>query len=393
MKVSFVVPDLFAPITGIAARMAKYLEGMCETEIVGTCLWGQVNPMYAHAAQYKRVEAPRIYRVPEYFRETTKLSRALTGDVIVAMKAFAPSLPAALQAKRERGAKVIAYLDEWDGAVAAGWSFAERMRHWRRDWMHPCESLYCSHFERRLCECDVVLGTTKFLAEQFRGRVYPIGVDTDFWRPQPETEVAELKQSLGLAGKRLVVFGGVVRPHKGVEVFAEALATLPGDDVRLVVLGPMNEHVAEMMANPEYGRLVVCPATDRETTEAIHRQMPLYLAMGDVLAVPLADTPLARSQMPCKVFEAMAMGKPIVANAVSDLPDVLDGCGWTVPPGDPAAVAAALREIADNPAEAARRAAAARERAISQYDAASAASRLRSLLHGLLPPSPGKDSP
>lgn len=380
MKVSFVVPDLFAPITGIAVRMAKYLEGVHETEIVGTCLWGQVNPMYANATQYKRVEAPRIYRVPEYFRETTKLSRALTGDVIVAMKAFAPSLPAALQAKRKRGAKVIAYLDEWDGAVAAGWSFAERMRHWRRDWMHPCESLYCSHFERRLRECDAVLGTTKFLAEKFRGRVYPIGVDTDFWRPQPETEVAELKQSLGLAGKRLVVFGGVVRPHKGVEVFAKALAALPGDDIRLVVLGPMNEHVAEMMADPEYGRLVVCPATDREATEAIHRRMPLYLAMGDVLAVPLADTPLARSQMPCKVFEAMAMGKPIVANAVSDLPEALEGCGRLVPSGDAAAAAEAFRRILDHPEEAAEMGGRARARCVEKYGADKARAELLSVL-------------
>lgn len=380
MKVTFVVPDLFSPITGIAVRMAKYLEGVHETEIAGTCLWGQVNPMYDGAFAYKLVDIPRIYRVPEYFTGVRKLARELTGDVIVAMKAFAPSLPAALRAKRERGARVIAYLDEWDGAVAAGWPAAERVRHWARDWMHPGESLYCPHFERRLRECDAVLGTTKFLAEKFRGCVYPVGVDTDFWRPQPEAETARLKQFLGLAGKRLVVFGGVVRPHKGLEVFAEALASLPGDGVRLVVLGPMNEHVAEMMRHPGYGRLVVCPAKDRAAAGEIHRKMPLYLSLGDVLAVPLADTPLARSQMPCKVFEAMAMGKPVVANAVSDLPEVLEGCGHLVPPGVAAAAAVAFRRIWDHPEEAAEMGCRARARCVEKYSANRGRTELLSIL-------------
>jgi glycosyltransferase involved in cell wall biosynthesis len=38
--------------------------------------------------------------------------------------------------------------------------------------------------------------------------------------------------------------------------------------------------------------------------------------------------------MPCKMFEAMAMGKPIVASAVSDLPEVLEDCGKSAAPGD-----------------------------------------------------------
>ena len=94
-----------------------------------------------------------------------------------------------------------------------------------------------------------------------------------------------------------------------------------------------------------YGKFIRCPATSAEATWKIHRDMPLYLGLGDVLIVPLADTVLARSQMPCKVFEAMAMGKPIVASAVSDLPEVLEGCGHLVAPDRPDMAAQALAEI------------------------------------------------
>lgn len=301
------------------------------------------------------------------------------------MKAFAPALPAALLAKRRRGARVAVYLDEWDGATPATWPARERLRHLARDWMHPCDDLWTPYWERRLKQADLILGTTTFLEKKFGAVRYDLGADTSFFRPQPPDATAALKRELGLDGIHLlVVFGGVVRPHKGVEVFAKALASIPGNDARLLVLGPMNEHVADMMANPEYGRLIVCPATNRDSIEAVHRQMPLYLSLADVLAVPLGTGLMASSQMPCKVYEAMSMSIPVIASAVSDVPSVLDGCGWTVPPGNPDAIAAALREIAADPAVAARRAAAARSRAVSTYDSTLAAARLRDLLRPLL---------
>jgi len=369
VKVSFLVPDLGWPITGIAARMARYLAGPHEVEIVGPSIWGGVNDMYSGEFAYRRVDCPRIYRMPEYFRDVRRIAGALQGDVVIAMKAFGSSLPAALRAKRERGCRVVAYLDEWDGAIAAGWGATERLRRWTRDWMHPCNNLYVPRVERRLPECDDRLVTTRFLERKFNGTLFPIGVDTERFKPQDPAAVAALKERLGLADFKLVVFGGVVRPHKGVEALAEALARLGRRDVRLVILGPLNEHVRDLMAHPRYGPLVACPAVDAKATQAIHRDMPLYLGMGDVLAVPLADTLLARSQMPCKVFEAMAMGKPVLASAVSDLPEVLQDCGRLVPPDSAADAAVALRELLEDPAAARDLGRRARERCLKSYSA------------------------
>lgn len=95
--------------------------------------------------------------------------------------------------------------------------------------------------------------------------------------------------------------------------------------------------------------------------------MPLYLSLADVLAVPLSDSLMAQSQMPCKVFEAMAMAKPIAATAISDLPEILDGCGWLVPPADPLPIADALADILDHPDAAAGRARRAREKCLAEY--------------------------
>lgn len=369
MKVTFLVPDLGWPIVGIAARFAKYICREHEVEIAGPRLWGGANAMYSEEFEYRAVDCPKIYRFPEYFGEVRKLAEALRGDVVVSMKAFGSTLPAALLAKRERGCRVVAYLDEWDGATAAEWNFGERLRHWSRDWMHPCNAVYVPRVERRLRECDVRLGTTRFLERKFGCRIFHVGVDPDRFKPQAPAAVAALKRELGLEGKKLVVFGGVARPHKGVEIFAEAMARLGRADVALLILGPLNDCVRQMMGHPVYGRFVLCPATDAEATRRIHRDMPLYLGLGDALVVPLADTAMARSQMPCKVFEAMAMGKPIVASSVSDLPEVLADCGHLVAPGAPEPVVQALAAVFADPDAACAMGERARARCIEKYGA------------------------
>ena len=75
-----------------------------------------------------------------------------------------------------------------------------------------------------------------------------------------------------------------------------------------------------------------------------YRDVPALYAAADVVAIPQLDTEAAQHQMPLKAPDAMAMARPIVASAVSDLPDVLDGCARLVPPGDVDALAAAIAE-------------------------------------------------
>jgi len=383
VKVTFLVPDLGWPIVGIAARFAKYVCREHEVEIVGPRLWGGANAMYSEEFEYRAVDCPKIYRLPEYFGEVRKLARALQGDVIVSLKAFGANLPAALLAKREHGCRVVAYLDEWDGATSASWSWRARLGHWRRDWMHPGNDVYVPWVERRLPECDVRLGTTRFLERKFGCRVFHVGVDTERFKPQDPAAVAALKRELGLQDRKLLVFGGVARPHKGLETYAAALAHLGQPHAAILILGPMDDYVRELMRHPEYGKHVLCPATDADAARRIHRDMPLHLGLGDALIVPLSDGPMARSQMPCKVFEAMAMGKPIVASAVSDLPEVLAGCGKLVEPGRPEAVAQAVDEIFDDPAGARVMGERARARCLEKFGAESSRQALLALLDEL----------
>ena len=71
----------------------------------------------------------------------------------------------------------------------------------------------------------------------------------------------------------------------------------------------------------------------------------------DVLAVPSLTTPGWVEQFGRVAVEAMACGIPVVASDSGALPDVVGGVGRLVPPGDAAALGAALVAVASDAQE------------------------------------------
>jgi glycosyltransferase involved in cell wall biosynthesis len=108
--------------------------------------------------------------------------------------------------------------------------------------------------------------------------------------------------------------------------------------------------------------------------------LPEYLSAADVLLVPQRQASDSVGQMPAKLFDAMAMGKPIVATRVSDITEVLGGCGYLVDPGKPAQLANAIQYILDHPEEAQIMGQEARKRCKRLYDIKVMETKLRELI-------------
>jgi colanic acid/amylovoran biosynthesis glycosyltransferase len=91
-----------------------------------------------------------------------------------------------------------------------------------------------------------------------------------------------------------------------------------------------------------------------------------------------------RDGLPTSVLEAMALGVPVVATAVSGLSEaVIDGrTGLVVPQHDPEALAAAIERLLSDDALAARLAAAARRHVEDRFALECSAARLRELFPG-----------
>jgi len=207
---------------------------------------------------------------------------------------------------------------------------------------------------------------SRFLQTRFGGTLIPHVRDTDAWDPARYDRDA-IRARIGVSAERVVMFLGTPRAHKGVDDLVEAVG-LVGGDVRLVLVG----------ADPsgESGRRWASRPWVRLVGEIPFDDVPRYLVAADAVAVPQRATSDTVGQVPAKIFDAMALGRPIVSTAVSMIPEILDGCGVLVPPGDVVALAAALRRLLDAPASAAELGRRARERCHEHYSFAAARASL-----------------
>ena len=109
--------------------------------------------------------------------------------------------------------------------------------------------------------------------------------------------------------------------------------------------------------------------------------LPELLVAADVVAIPQLDREAASHQMPMKVYDAMAMARPIVASSVSDLPLVLEGCARLVPPADVGGLAKAICNLLENPEEARALGERARARCLKNYSMQHVATALASAIN------------
>jgi len=385
--ITILAPDLRSPSLGAAIRLRELLQPY-SVEIVGPDFGGGVCSMYRDSGPFVVVQTRKLYRWPEFLWESRKLDRAVRGRVVIAIKAYMNTVPVALRLQRAGKAQAIVFLDEWDGAVLQDRSGIKKLIHFAGNLHHPLEDVYYPGVEKRICEATDVWSTTTFLQKKFGGHVIAMGVDTNRFQPRPADQTCLLKNELGLKHNKIIAFGGVVRPHKGIEQILDAMVMLSRPDLFLLVIGPVTDHLRSLMSRDYYGpliRVVGAPLRDPDGINAsIGRKMPEYLDLADMIVLPLIDDPLAQSQMPIKLFEAMAMAKPIIASAVADLPHVLDGCGWTVPPGDVRKLADAMKHVLDHAEDARIVGEAAREKCMRHYSRDVSSKKVKEIIAPLL---------
>jgi lipopolysaccharide/colanic/teichoic acid biosynthesis glycosyltransferase len=98
--------------------------------------------------------------------------------------------------------------------------------------------------------------------------------------------------------------------------------------------------------------------------------MPGILAASDACVAILKDIPMFRTTYPNKVFDYMAAGRPTILAIDGVIREVIEAAngGIFVPPGDDAALAEAVRRLANNRSEARKMGMAARVHVSKHFD-------------------------
>lgn len=206
--------------------------------------------------------------------------------------------------------------------------------------------LYGPLMHRLLARADRVIASAAEnvaaspILSRWRARVsvIPYGVDLAAFELR-EGEAEEARRRRAVFGRPVVLFVGVLRPYKGLDVLLEAVARVPG--VQLVIAG----------RGPERLRLAARAArlglTNRVTFLGYvpDSERRILLHAADVFVLPSID---AREAFGIAQLEAMACGLPVIA---TDLPTGVRSVnphgvgGLLVPPQNPDALAAGIARL------------------------------------------------
>ena len=175
-------------------------------------------------------------------------------------------------------------------------------------------------------------------------KVVTNGVDPSKFTPQLRDEA--LADALDLRGKTVVGYVGTHGMAHALDKVLDAAELLRDrDDIALLFVGGGAQREALELRSQTMANVRFLGTQPRE-------RMASIWSVCDVALVPLRDTPTFRSVIPSKVFEAMAMGLPILmALPEGEAMSIITKCdsGVTVPPEDPIQMATAIQQLADDP--------------------------------------------
>lgn len=161
-----------------------------------------------------------------------------------------------------------------------------------------------------------------------------------YYVADPDPDLAE---ELRLSKRFNVMFAGIFGAAQGLEVVLEAAKLLRNfKDIQFVLVG-------DGMALPGLKKMASDQSLNNVLFPGRYPQdcMPGLYALADVLLVHLKDDPLFSITIPHKTLTYLASGKPILAAVAGDTANVVTqaGAGIACPPGDPEALAEAVRKL------------------------------------------------
>lgn len=200
----------------------------------------------------------------------------------------------------------------------------------------------------------------RFLHRSKKVHIIGNGLDIDFFSPASDWPQQVMKRPV-------VRLGMVARlqPTKDhitlVQAFAKLVAERPSVDLRLEIAGDGSTRPA---LEEEIARLGIQDRVNMHGTLGAEGVRDLLRSLDIYVHATLGET------MSNSIMQAMAVGLPVIASAVSGVTNMVTAdVGLLYPSRDTGALLAAINRVMDDPAEQQRLAEASRARAVEQYDA------------------------
>lgn len=181
----------------------------------------------------------------------------------------------------------------------------------------------------------------------------PNGVDTKFFQPGNAPENNAYR----------VVYAGLHGLAQGLRQIIQAAQMLKNESIEFVLVGdgPEKQGLMDTACDLGLSRVHFLPPVTQN-------EVPEILRTADTLLVPLKVH--LTGAVPSKLYESMAMGKPVLLVAQGEAASIVQksGCGMVVIPGDVDALAQAILFMKANPEKSVQMGQNGRQAAVRNHD-------------------------
>jgi glycosyltransferase involved in cell wall biosynthesis len=375
LKISILAPDLSSNSVGRAYILARVLQRIHKVEIVGP-LFGKI--IWAPVAEDKEISYSFV-RFDNRFvsiRGLKRLYDKIDGDIIYAVKPGFTSFNIGLIKKLFTKKILLLDIDNWELGLFIDHfnrtckKSSSRIFFYAKEsfkfFLKPWDSFFWTIVNERLVRhADEITVSNKFLKNKFGGTILYHGKDVQAIDPF-SFDKQSLKQKYDISrDSKIIMFLGTPKRYKGIEDLIEAVYLINKDNILLMLVG--------VDRSDAYGKYLIHLA-EKKLKRRVRiyglkpaGKIPEFLSLSDVVVIPQKKGLSTIGQIPSKIFDSMAMAKPTIATEVSELPEILNDCGWITEPDSPGHLKRAILDVLENREKAGRIGLKARQKCIENY--------------------------
>lgn len=199
----------------------------------------------------------------------------------------------------------------------------------------------------------LITGQTKGIVKDIQRRFpskkvhwLPNGVDDSIFSAQP---YSNWRKDNGYSEKEfLILYAGIIGLAQGLDIILDAAKLLPAStNIRFLLLGegPEKERLQERMAAEKIPHVHFLPLVSR-------KEIPSIVSSIDAAVIPLKKMDLFLGAIPSKIFENLALKKPILLAVDGEARELFieqGKCGLYIAPENHQQLAEAALQLASNP--------------------------------------------
>ncbi len=257
--------------------------------------------------------------------------------------------------------------------LTAAWAAARVARHWRVPWVFEVQDLWPAFpvamgavptalvrqqlfaLEKRLYESAAhIVPLSPDMSHYVTDLGIPAakittllnGTDLDLAARATPAAVAALRRAQQLENQKVVLYAGTFGRANDIPTVVAAAEALVAADPAVTWLFLGHGYYAPLVAAAAArwpGRIRLVGGQPRHAVFS-------WFALADVAVVPFLGLPVLAANSPAKLYDALAVGTPVVVTNPGWTKALVEqhGCGWYAPAGDAAALAERLRAVLGN---------------------------------------------